>query len=340
MHAHRGYSVGAVDYILSPVVPDVLRTKVKVFVDLFRMSQQVRRQAEERIALAREQAARAAAEEATRRSVFLSEASKVLVSAALDPDTCARRLLRIAVPALADLGVLVVADDPARKPIALAWTDASGAVLEGLLAEPDRLHADLAASIASALARGQNRSVNSFAPGPAVGPLVSGQPEDVPEIVPASALVLPMAARGKMLGALALVSRAPRRYDSHADRLLAEDFASHAAIALDNARLYRDVQVSDLCKNEFLAMLAHELRNPLAPIRNACEIFRALAPDQPELATARDMIDRQVQNLVRLVDDLLDISRITSGKIELRCEPAEIASIVAQAVEVSRPIIE
>jgi len=202
------------------------------------------------------------------------------------------------------------------------------------------LHADLVVGIAGALARGQNRSVNSLAPGPAVGPPVSGGPEDVPELHPASALVLPMVARGKTLGALALVSRAPRRFDSHAERLLAEDFAGHAAIALDNARLYRDVQVSDRCKNEFLAMLAHELRNPLAPIRNACEIFRALAPDQPELAAARDMIDRQVQNLVRLVDDLLDISRITSGKIELRCEPAEIASVVAQAVEVSRPIIE
>src|SRR5436190_6392852 len=70
LHTSQGYSLGAVDYILSPVVPEVLRTKVKVFVDLFRMTQQVRRQAEERIALVQEQAARAAAEEATRRSTF------------------------------------------------------------------------------------------------------------------------------------------------------------------------------------------------------------------------------------------------------------------------------
>lgn len=86
MHAHRGYSLGAVDYIFTPVVPDVLRTKVKVFVDLFRMTRQVKRQAEERIALAHEQAAREAAEEVTRRSVFLAEASKVLAAAALDTD--------------------------------------------------------------------------------------------------------------------------------------------------------------------------------------------------------------------------------------------------------------
>ncbi len=79
MHTAQGYSLGAVDYILSPVVPEILRTKVGVFVDLYKKTQQVKRQAEERVALAREQAARAAAEEATRRSAFLAEASNVLV---------------------------------------------------------------------------------------------------------------------------------------------------------------------------------------------------------------------------------------------------------------------
>src|SRR5206468_2373686 len=80
IHTAQGYSLGAVDYILSPVVPEMLRSKVKVFVNLFRMTQQVRRQADERVALAREQAARAAAEDATRRSSFLAEASRVLAS--------------------------------------------------------------------------------------------------------------------------------------------------------------------------------------------------------------------------------------------------------------------
>src|SRR5439155_24967860 len=89
----RGYSLGAVDYILSPVVPEVLRTKVKVFADLFRMTQQVKRQADERVTLAREQSARAAAEESVRRSNFLAEASKVL-SNSLDFDATLRGLLR------------------------------------------------------------------------------------------------------------------------------------------------------------------------------------------------------------------------------------------------------
>jgi signal transduction histidine kinase len=71
-------------------------------------------------------------------------------------------------------------------------------------------------------------------------------------------------------------------------------------------------------KDEFLAMLAHELRNPLAPIRNAAQILRLKGPPSPELQWAREVIDRQVQHVTRLIDDLLDVFRITRGRIELR----------------------
>jgi len=94
-------------------------------------------------------------------------------------------------------------------------------------------------------------------------------------------------------------------------------------------------------KDEFLATLAHELRNPLAPIRNAVEILRAKGgPVTPELEWSRDVIDRQAKQLSRLVDDLLDISRITLGKIRLDSERIPVASFVMQAVETSRPVIE
>src|SRR5947207_14465372 len=87
-------------------------------------------------------------------------------------------------------------------------------------------------------------------------------------------------------------------------------------------------------------MLAHELRNPLAPIRNAVHILRLIGPDQPPMAQARDMIERQVRHLVRLVDDLLDVSRITRGKIKLAKEVVDLATVVANAVESSRPLID
>jgi CheY-like chemotaxis protein len=87
-------------------------------------------------------------------------------------------------------------------------------------------------------------------------------------------------------------------------------------------------------------MLAHELRNPLAPIRSAVQIMRLTGPDLPDLRWAREVIDRQVQHMVRLVDDLLDVSRITRGKIKLQLETVDIATVVASAVETCRPLID
>jgi signal transduction histidine kinase len=93
-------------------------------------------------------------------------------------------------------------------------------------------------------------------------------------------------------------------------------------------------------KDEFLAMLAHELRNPLAPIRNALHIMRLLSTDTVEVGRARDLIERQVRNLIRLIDDLMDVSRITRGKIRLRKERLDLAAVVQEALEISRPHIE
>jgi PAS domain S-box-containing protein len=97
---------------------------------------------------------------------------------------------------------------------------------------------------------------------------------------------------------------------------------------------------ADQRKDEFLALLAHELRNPLAPIRNAVEILRAKGPPAPELRWAREVIDRQLEQMTRLVDDLLDVSRITRGKVELRKERIELSMVVGDAIEASRPLIE
>jgi signal transduction histidine kinase len=97
---------------------------------------------------------------------------------------------------------------------------------------------------------------------------------------------------------------------------------------------------TDRRKDEFLATLAHELRNPLAPVRNALQILRLAGDNRLVAEQARSMMDRQVQQLVRLVDDLLDVSRITRGTFELKKERVALSSIVATAVETSRPLIE
>jgi PAS domain S-box-containing protein len=108
----------------------------------------------------------------------------------------------------------------------------------------------------------------------------------------------------------------------------------------DRKRAEEALREADRRKDEFLATLAHELRNPLAPIRNAVQILRRKGSADSGLLFARDIIDRQVQQLARLVDDLLDVSRITRGMIELRKERAELPAIVERALETSRPLIE
>ena len=105
-------------------------------------------------------------------------------------------------------------------------------------------------------------------------------------------------------------------------------------------RMEEALRDADRRKDEFLATLAHELRNPLSPIRNSLEILKMPRVDAATVQQTRAMMERQVHHLVRLVDDLLDVSRVMRGKIELRREPVELATVVARAVETVQPLIE
>ncbi len=108
----------------------------------------------------------------------------------------------------------------------------------------------------------------------------------------------------------------------------------------DRKRAEEAVREADRRKDEFLAMLAHELRNSLAPIRNAVHIMQLKDTDDPAVQRGHDMIERQVQHLTRLVNDLLDVSRSNRGQISLQMEPVDLAAVVARAVEISRPLID
>ncbi len=108
--------------------------------------------------------------------------------------------------------------------------------------------------------------------------------------------------------------------------------------SLKNAE--QSLKEADRRKDEFLAMLAHELRNPLAPIVNAMQIFRHLKTHDPRLERAGAMVDRQVNHLIRLVDDLLDVSRVSRGKISLERAPVDLAAVVQLAVETTKPMLD
>jgi PAS domain S-box-containing protein len=108
----------------------------------------------------------------------------------------------------------------------------------------------------------------------------------------------------------------------------------------DRKRAEDALKEADRRKDEFLAILAHELRNPLAPIRNSLHILRLTSHEDPTAERVSKLMERQVDHMVRLVDDLLEVSRITRGKIELRTERVELAAVVRSAVETSRGLIE
>ena len=135
-------------------------------------------------------------------------------------------------------------------------------------------------------------------------------------------------------------SRARAREALRRQRELEEEIEERKKAEKERDRLMQELRDADRRKDEFLAMLAHELRNPLAPLRNGLEVMKRadLSPAQRE--QTRDMMERQVQVMARLVEDLLDVSRITRGKIELRRAPVELGMVVARAVETARPMID
>jgi signal transduction histidine kinase/DNA-binding response OmpR family regulator len=306
LQARRGYALGAVDYIPSPVVPEVLRSKVRVFVELFRMNRQLQKQAAQREELARSEAARAAAEEAIHRADYLSEASRVL-SRSLNLDDTIAAILDLCVPMLGERAILGIPDKEGgvRR---LEMHPAPRAD------DPEVFTPELRAAADQVIRDKQFKLWKKDGRAAAICPLMAGD---------------------EVRGAIALLGEAAK-FDSARVALIRE-FGGRAAIAMENARLYSAVQEADRRKNEFLAMLAHELRNPLAPIRNAVHILASAEDLPPKLAWARDVIGRQADHMSRLIDDLLDVSRIVQGKVAVKPEKLQLANLVERSVEASSP---
>jgi signal transduction histidine kinase/CheY-like chemotaxis protein len=162
---------------------------------------------------------------------------------------------------------------------------------------------------------------------------------------PASQLAVPVTMRsGEPVGTLVFGHREPGRFTEAHEKLVA-GIAAQASVALENARLYREVRereqearLAEARKDEFLAMLGHELRNPLAPITTALDLMDLKSGTA--LQRERSVIRRQVDHLTRLIDDLLDVSRITRGELELVREVVELAEIIARAIEMASPLLE
>ena len=167
---------------------------------------------------------------------------------------------------------------------------------------------------------------------------ISDPPPSIPNPFGGGELRIAMARFGHtgIRGALIAGSQRPD-FPTEADRLLLGLGANQAAVVAMAQQARRD---ADQRKDEFLATLAHELRNPLAPIQNAVRLLRIESTPEPARQWARDVIDRQVGHLSRLVEDLLDLNRISRNQLELRMERVSLSEIMQSAIESSRPGIE
>ncbi len=149
----------------------------------------------------------------------------------------------------------------------------------------------------------------------------------------------PLMTQDRLFGTLSFASRVKDQFDADEVSFL-KTISHYVMVAHERLRLLNELKEYNRQKDEFLATLAHELRNPLAPVRNAAQVLRLKGSVQPEVLWSGDVIDRQVEHLTRLIDDLLDISRITSNKLELRRQRVELSEVIRGAVESSRPNIE
>jgi signal transduction histidine kinase len=343
-HVSRGYSLGAVDYILTPVVPEILRAKIAVFVDLFRKTQQVKHQAEEHARFLQEQAARLEAEAGQERFAFLAEAGSVLAGS-LDMQVTFENLARLVIPRLGHFCIVnQLAEDGEIRQIAVAHRDPEKERLLRGLAYPRRGETQHAALrvIESQELEYQNNLNEEM-----IDSLFAGIYRDaVKELAPRAYIALPIMARGKIIGSITMVRTEEEHSYSLPEISLATLLAQRIAFALDNASLYlaahraRDeAEAANRAKDRFLAMLSHELRTPLTPVIASILNLETDKSVTPEVKQSLLVMRRNVELEARLIDDLLDLTRVGSGKIHLNIETVDAHSLLENAVEICRPDI-
>jgi signal transduction histidine kinase/ActR/RegA family two-component response regulator len=280
------------------------------------------------------------AEDNQRRSDFIADVGMLLASS-LDYSNILSEVARAAVPRFADWCVLELVDHRlGGTPAVARHADLWKVPLVQELRRRFRELRDFSQGITAVMRSGVSQRHAWVSPETIQAHF--GPDRTLMELIGvigiASTLVVPISARGQVLGVM-LLNRVDSKqpYDDQ-DLATAEELGRRIGLAVDNARLYQEARDRERLKDEFLAMLSHELRNPLGPIVLSLELMELEGGEH--FASERAMISRHVRHLVKIVDDLLDVARITRGKIELVKERCELASIVAGAVEMAGPLIE
>ncbi len=272
---------------------------------------------------------------------FLAEASAVLV-ASLDYETTLTALARLIVPRLADwCTVDMLTDDRTIERLAVAHQDPSKVELAW---ELNRHYPNDLSEMegVSKVIRTGRPDLCSNIPAELLA-LVSRDAEHLKalrQLGLKSSMIVPLIAHNRVLGAITMMSAESDRHFTAADLSFAEDLAGRAALAVDNARLYREAQEVNRLKDEFLATLSHELRTPLTAVLGWTRLLGTGQLDETTHKRALETIERNAQAQVQLIDDILDVSRIIRGKLRLDVRPTELSSVIEAAVDSVRPAAE
>ena len=273
---------------------------------------------------------------AQERLRFIAEAGRVLAST-LDYETTLEQMVRLAVAALADYCIIDLVEDDGRvRRVAASHRDPARQQLVERLREypPDPSHTG---GVAKVLRTGQPEVVGDM-PDEVLSSLVRDEEhlQVARELGVKSILIVPFSARERTIGALTFVSsRSPHEYTPD-DVAYAQEIAARAALAIENARLYSRAQEVNRVKDEFLATLSHELRTPLTPIIGWANMIRSGQLGAAEAETGLRVIEKNSHALSRLINDLLDMSSILSGKMRIERAHVELGAVVREAAETVR----
>ena len=312
-HAARGYELGAVDYILAPVEPDVLRTKVMVFVELFKKTAQIQAQA-------------SALERRATQLHQLTQAS-LAINSALSPGQTLQVAADFARSILGSHQAVATAA-PEEK-----WSAARSAV--SLSPEAEGLGERVVVRDGAALV-GMLSAMGGFVRRPR-GDVESAWDSYHADGRPASAgwLAVPLTGRdGRAFGLLHVLDKCEGDFRDDDAGVLTQ-LAQMSSIAIENA-INAEAREANRMKDEFLTTLSHELRTPLAAIVGWTRLLRTGRLDAGRTVGALEVIERNVSAQAKLIDDLLDVSRIITGKLRLTIQPASLSTVIGAAMDSMR----
>jgi len=283
-------------------------------------------------------AARAAADDSRRRASFLAEAGKV-ISASLDYHGTLKAVAQLAVPAIADWCAVDMVDGHGGvKRLAVAHVDPAKVALAQELQERYPSDPNFSGGIHHVIRTGRAASMSSIPP--ALLDAVARDDEHrriIRELNLHSYMCVPLLVQDKAFGAITFVSAESGREYGEDDLRLAQELASRASLAVENSRAYARISEVSRLKDEFLATLSHELRTPLNAVLGYARMLRMGTLGAEKIRPALDVLERNATALKKIIEDVLDVSRIVSGRMRLNVEVVDLPSILHEATASSLP---